>query len=464
MKKNWFITLLAALMVMAFPVAAFAAEEGPSTAELQAGLNSTFVFIAFMLVFFMQAGFALLEAGSTRMKNAGHVAGRTVLTLGVSAISFWALGFGLGFGNDNGNGFMGLTGFFLSGTDAAPSFDSLSGLDIPITIMFLFHFAFAAISLAIACGGMAERAKLSVYIIFGVLFSIIIYPIVAHWVWGGGWLTQMEMQDYAGSTVVHLTGATAALVATIMLKPRLGKYNKDGKPNIIPGHNQVYSILGVIILWFGWYGFNPGSAVSAMGDGFFGYVALTTTLAAASGAIAALLTSWAVFGKADIPSMLNGVLAALVAITGSCAFVAPWAAVVIGAVAGIITFFTAQWVEKKRIDDPIYAFSVHGVAGMWGAVSTGLFATPALVDITGVGRPGLFYGGGFTQLGVQVLGVVGTFIFVVVVTAIILGAIKAAVGIRVTEEEETMGLDLSEHGTYGYPEHMKMINDSEKRM
>ncbi|WP_028592165.1 ammonium transporter [Paenibacillus massiliensis] len=464
MKKNWFITLLAALMVMAFPVAAFAAEEGPSTAELQAGLNSTFVFIAFMLVFFMQAGFALLEAGSTRMKNAGHVAGRTVLTLGVSAISFWALGFGLGFGNDNGNGFMGLTGFFLSGTDAAPSFDSLSGLDIPITIMFLFHFAFAAISLAIACGGMAERAKLSVYIIFGVLFSIIIYPIVAHWVWGGGWLTQMEMQDYAGSTVVHLTGATAALVATIMLKPRLGKYNKDGKPNIIPGHNQVYSILGVIILWFGWYGFNPGSAVSAMGDGFFGYVALTTTLAAASGAIAALLTSWAVFGKADIPSMLNGVLAALVAITGSCAFVAPWAAVVIGAVAGIITFFTAQWVEKKRIDDPIYAFSVHGVAGMWGAVSTGLFATPTLVEITGVGRPGLFYGGGFTQLGVQVLGVVGTFIFVVVVTAIILGAIKAAVGIRVTEEEETMGLDLSEHGTYGYPEHMKMINDSEKRM
>lgn len=464
MKKNWFIMLLAALMVMAFPVAAFAAEEGPSTAELQAGLNSTFVFIAFMLVFFMQAGFALLEAGSTRMKNAGHVAGRTVLTLGVAAISFWALGFGLGFGNDNGNGFMGLTGFFLSGTDAAPSFDSLSGLDIPITIMFLFHFAFAAISLAIACGGMAERAKLSVYIIFGVLFSIIIYPIVAHWVWGGGWLTQMEMQDYAGSTVVHLTGATAALVATIMLKPRLGKYNKDGKPNIIPGHNQVYSILGVIILWFGWYGFNPGSAVSAMGDGFFGYVALTTTLAAASGAIAALLTSWAVFGKADIPSMLNGVLAALVAITGSCAFVAPWAAVVIGAVAGIVTFFTAQWVEKMRIDDPIYAFSVHGVAGMWGAVSTGLFATPALVDITGVGRPGLFYGGGFTQLGVQVLGVVGTFIFVVVVTAVILGAIKAAVGIRVTEEEETMGLDLSEHGTYGYPEHMKMINDSEKRM
>ncbi|MFB5760498.1 ammonium transporter [Paenibacillus medicaginis] len=463
MKKKWLIPLLALLTILAFPVGAFAAEEGPTNVQLQAGLNSAFTFLAFILVFFMQAGFALLEAGSTRMKNAGHVAGRTVLTLGVSALAFWALGFGLGFGNDNGNGFMGLTGFFVSGTDAAPSFASLSAYDVPVTIMFLFHFAFAAISLAIACGGMAERAKLSVYIVFGILFSIVIYPVVAHWVWGGGWLAQLGMQDYAGSTVVHLTGATAALVATILLKPRLGKYNKDGKPNVIPGHNQVYSILGVIILWFGWFGFNPGSAVSAMNDGFFGYVALTTNIAAAAGAVFALAVSWMVFGKADIPSMLNGVLAALVAITGSCAFVAPWAAVIIGAVAGIITFFTAQWLERRRIDDPIYAFSVHGVAGMWGAVSTGIFAKPELVEITGVGKPGLAYGGGFGQLGVQLLGLVGTFAFVLVISFIILGAMKAVMGIRVTEEEETMGLDMSEHGTYGYPEQMKLLADAEKR-
>jgi Amt family ammonium transporter len=464
MRKKWLIPLLALLTILAFPVGAFAAEEGPSNVQLQAGLNSAFTFLAFILVFFMQAGFALLEAGSTRMKNAGHVAGRTVLTLGVSALAFWALGFGLGFGNDNGNGFMGLTGFFVSGADAAPSFDSLSALDVPVTIMFLFHFAFAAISLAIACGGMAERAKLSVYIVFGLLFSIVIYPVVAHWVWGGGWLAQLGMQDYAGSTVVHLTGATAALVATILLKPRLGKYNKDGKPNVIPGHNQVYSILGVIILWFGWFGFNPGSAVSAMNDGFFGYVALTTNIAAAAGAVFALAVSWMVFGKADIPSMLNGVLAALVAITGSCAFVAPWAAVIIGAVAGIITFFTAQWLERRRIDDPIYAFSVHGVAGMWGAVSTGIFAKPELVEITGVGKAGLAYGGGFGQLGVQLLGLLGTFAFVLIISFIILGVMKAVMGIRVTEEEETMGLDMSEHGTYGYPEQMKLIADAEKRI
>lgn len=311
--------------------------------------------------------------------------------------------------------------------------------------------------------GMAERAKLSVYIIFGILFSIVIYPVVAHWVWGGGWLGKLGMQDYAGSTVVHLTGATAALVATLLLKPRLGKFNKDGKPNIIPGHNQVYSILGVIILWFGWFGFNPGSAVSAMNDGFFGYVALTTNIAAAAGGVFALLVSWMVYGKADIPAMLNGVLAALVAITGSCAFVAPWAALVIGAVAGIVTFFTAQWFERARVDDPVYAFSVHGVAGMWGAVSTGFFATPELVKITGVGQAGLFYGGGFTQLGVQLLGLIGTLAFVFVISFIILGAMKAIMGIRVTEEEETMGLDISEHGTYGYPEQMKLVAEAEKR-
>ncbi|WDZ55711.1 ammonium transporter [Paenibacillus polymyxa] len=462
MRKKWLVGLLAMLTVLAFPVGAFAAD-GPTNIQLQAGLNTAFTFLAFILVFFMQAGFALLEAGSTRMKNAGHVAGKTILTTGVAALSFWALGFGFGFGNDGGNGFMGLTGFFMSGTDAAASFDALSGLDVPITIMFLFHFAFAAVSLSIACGGMAERAKLSVYIIFGILFSIVIYPVVAHWVWGGGWLGKLGMQDYAGSTVVHLTGATAALVATLLLKPRLGKFNKDGKPNIIPGHNQVYSILGVIILWFGWFGFNPGSAVSAMNDGFFGYVALTTNIAAAAGGVFALLVSWMVYGKADIPAMLNGVLAALVAITGSCAFVAPWAALVIGAVAGIVTFFTAQWFERARVDDPVYAFSVHGVAGMWGAVSTGFFATPELVKITGVGQAGLFYGGGFTQLGVQLLGLIGTLAFVFVISFIILGAMKAIMGIRVTEEEETMGLDISEHGTYGYPEQMKLVAEAEKR-
>ncbi|MFC3747899.1 ammonium transporter [Paenibacillus sp. GCM10012306] len=459
MRKKWLVLVLAMITLMIYPVSAFAAD-GPSTPELQIGLDTAFTFLAFILVFFMQAGFALLEAGSVRMKNAGHVAGKTVLTLAIASLCFWAVGFGLGFGN--GNGFFGTTGFLYGGDSTAASFDSLAGSDVTLNIKFLFQMAFAAVSLAIVSGGMAERAKLSVYIIFGIIFSVVIYPVVAHWVWGGGWLSSLGMQDYAGSTVVHLTGATAALVATILLKPRLGKFNKEGKPVIIPGHNQVFTVLGVIILWFGWFGFNPGSALSPMG-GFFGHVAVTTNIAAAAGGLAALIASWLYFGKSDIPAMLNGVLAALVAITGACAFVEPWAAILIGFVAGAFTFMTAQWLERAGLDDPIYAFSVHGLAGMWGAVSTGLFATPELAETTGVGQAGLFYGGGFHQLGVQILGVAGTFVFVAALSFIILYVMKLVNGIRVTEEEELMGLDISEHGTYGYPEQMKLITDSESK-
>lgn len=362
MKKKWLMMLLAMITLMVYPVSAFAAD-GPTNADLQIGLDTAFTFLAFILVFFMQAGFAMLEAGSVRMKNAGHVAGKTVLTLAIASLCFWAVGFGLGFGN--GNGFFGTTGFLYGGDSTASSFESLAFSDVTLNVKFLFQMAFAAVSLAIVSGGMAERAKISVYIIFGILFSIVIYPVVAHWVWGGGWLAELGMQDYAGSTVVHLTGATAAVVATILLKPRLGKFNKDGKPVIIPGHNQVFTVLGVIILWFGWFGFNPGSALSPMG-GFFGHVALTTNIAAAAGGLAALIASWLYFGKSDIPAMLNGVLAALVAITGACAYVEPWAAIIIGLVAGAFTFMTSQWLERAGLDDPIYAFSVHGIAGMWG--------------------------------------------------------------------------------------------------
>ncbi|TBL81320.1 ammonium transporter [Paenibacillus thalictri] len=440
---------------------AFAADDA-TPAQLQGAIDAVWVMLAAILVIFMQAGFALLEAGSTRMKNAGHVAGKTVLTFGLCAIAFWAIGFGLAFGDDGGNGFLGTTGFFVDGSEeqAKAAFGALSGSDVPISIKFLFQLAFAGVSLAIAWGGFAERGKLPVYFIFGILFTVLIYPIVAHWVWGGGWLAKLGMQDFAGSTVVHLQGATAALVATLLLKPRIGKFNKDKTPNLIPGHNQVYSVLGVIILWIGWFGFNPGSTLSAMGDGFFGYIALTTNLAAAAGAVAAMIVSWMYFGKADIPSMLNGVLAALVAITAACAFVTPRDAVIIGAISGIITFFTAQWFEKAGLDDPVYAFSVHGIAGIWGTLSTGIFATPELAAKVGVGGAGLLYGGGLGQLGVQALGVFGAFIFVLVLSYIILAIIKATMGLRVTEEEEIVGLDLSEHGTYGYPEQMKKAAQS----
>lgn len=423
----------------------------PTLEQLSSAIDSTWVMVSAILVIMMQIGFALLEAGSTRMKNAGHIAGKTVLTFGICSIAFWALGFGLTFGD--GNSFIGLTGFFFDGSaeQAAASFSGFSGASVPITILFLFQLAFAAVSLAIAWGGFAERAKLSVYFIFSILFTVLIYPVVGHWVWGGGWLAELGMQDFAGSTVVHLQGAIVALVATILLKPRIGKYNRDGSSNLIPGHNQVYSVLGVLFLWIGWFGFNGGSTLGST-DGFFGYVAMTTNLATAAGAIAALAISWIVMGKADIPSMLNGVLAALVAITASCAFVDPWAAVVIGAVSGILTFFTSIWFDRMGIDDPIFAFSVHGVAGIWGTLSTGLFATPELAEKVGVGGAGLFYGGGFTQLGVQALGLVGSMAYVFVVSYLVLAALKAIIGLRVTEEEEVVGLDISEHGVYGYPE------------
>jgi ammonium transporter, Amt family len=404
-------------------------------------MNSLWVMVSAVLVIFMLGGFIMLEAGSTRMKNAGHIAGKTIFTFGLASLVFWAVGFGFIFG-DNGNFFTGLSHFFYSGYE-------IEGMSLSSSVFFLFQLAFAGISITIALGGFAERAKLSIYLIFTVLFSALVYPVVAHWIWGGGWLAEHGKQDFAGSTVVHLTGAMAALAATLLLKPRIGKYNKDGSANNIYGHNQVFTALGVLILWIGWFGFNAGSTVSVDGA-FFGFVALNTNLAAGAGAVAALLISWIALGKSDITTMLNGALAGLVAITASCAFVDTWAAVLIGFVAGVLVFYSVRFFEKLRIDDPIYALSVHGAAGVWGTLSTGFFATPELAT---VGQPGLFYGGGFTQLGVQFMGVAVSAIYAFAVSfVILLIAKKVMKGLRVSEEEEIMGLDVSEHGSYGYPE------------
>lgn len=439
--KKFFLSI-PILLLLLLPQTAFAADAD----TVAKSVDLLWVLVAAVLVLFMQAGFALLEAGLTRMKNAGHVAGKTVLAFGLATLTFWAVGFAFTFGE--GNAFIGLNGFGLSGITEV--------FGIPIPHFFLFQMAFAAVSLAIALGGFAERAKLAVYFIFGILFTAIIYPVVGHWVWGGGWLGTLGMQDFAGSTVVHLQGGLAALVATLMLKPRLGKFNKDGSANFMPGHNQVYTVLGVLILWIGWFGFNAGSTLG-VANGLYGHVALTTQLATAAGAVAAILAAWIYSGKADIPSMLNGVLAALVAITAACAFVEPWAAIIIGAIAGVLTYFSAVVLEKLKVDDPIGAFSVHGVAGIWGTLSTGFFASPRLVEITGIGKAGLFYGAGFYQLGVQALGVAGAAVYVAIVSYIIFAIIKATIGLRVTEEEEIVGLDLSEHGSYGYPEQIEAI-------
>jgi Amt family ammonium transporter len=448
MKKS--LIAIGALLLL-FPTMAFAAD--PSAATLNMGLNALWVMLAGILVLLMQGGFILLETGSTRMKNAGHVAGKTIFTVGLCSLIYWAVGYGFTFGTDVVDTalhkFIGIGEFFFDPAKAAGE-----GENYPSTVFFVFQLAFAAVSLSIAWGGFAERAKLSSYFIYTILFSAVIYPVIAHWIWGGGWLATDGAQDFAGSTVVHLTGAMGALAATILLKPRIGKYNKDGSANQIAGHNQVFSALSVLLLWVGWFGFNAGSTV-AIGDGFFGYVAFNTQLGASGGAVAAFLVSWLFSGKADIPTMLNGALAGLVAITASCAYVDPWAAVVIGLIAGVLVFFSAKLFEKLRIDDPISALSVHGAAGVWGTLANGIFATEELVAKVGIGKPGLLYGGGGEQLWVQLESVVVCGAYAFAVSFVLLWIMKKVIGFRVTEEQEIVGLDLSEHGSYGYPEHLR---------
>ncbi|MCT2536126.1 ammonium transporter [Aquibacillus koreensis] len=414
-------------------------------------MDNLWVVIGTFLVLLMLGGFILLEAGSTRMKNAGHIAGKTIFTAGIGSLVFWAVGYGFIYGE--GNWFIGLSNFFYGDT-------SFSGDGLSPAVDFMFQMMFALIALTIAFGGFAERAKLSAYVIFAVLFSALVYPVVAHWIWGGGWLADHGKQDFAGSTVVHLTGAMAALAATIILKPRIGKYNKDGSSNALAGHNQVYLALAVLLLWVGWFGFN-GASTFGVGDAFFGFVILNTQLAAAAGAVAALFVAWIVTGKADVPTMLNGALAGLVAITASCGFVDPWAAVIIGLIGGIMVFYSMRFFEKMKIDDPIAALSVHGTVGIWGTISTGFFATESLSVGAEWGLPGLFYGGSLEQLGVQVLGVVSSGAYAFVVSFIILKVMDKVMGLRVSEEEEIVGLDLSEHGSYGYPENIP--NPDEKQ-
>ena len=426
-----------------------------SNKELLYAASTIWVVVTGVLVIFMQAGFAFLEAGLTRMKNVGHVAAKNVLIFAIASVVYYLVGFGLAFG-DGGSGFVGGSGFLPSVNDLlaigqAPF--SWFG-EIPGAAGYLFEVAFAGVSLAIVWGAMAERTRLWVYFVFGVLFTLI-YSVVSHWIWSPqGWLFQKGMQDFAGSTVVHYQGALAGLAGAILLGPRIGKFGPDRKPNAIPGHNMAYVTLGVIILWFGWFGFNPGSTLSVRfgGVGFFAYVALNTNIAAAAGALGAVVTSWLVIKKPDLSMMLNGAIAALVAITAACAFVAPWAAIVIGLGAGVIVVFGVLFVERLGLDDPVGAVAAHGMSGMWGTLSLGFLTVPSLASRLATGRGGLLYGGGLHQLGVQALGLVAVGAFTFTASFLILWVMKATVGIRTEAEVESAGLDVSEHGMWGYPE------------
>jgi Amt family ammonium transporter len=426
-----------------------------STKELAIATSTVWVVIAAVFVMFMQAGFAFLEAGLTRMKNVGHIAAKNVLIFALASVVYYLVGFGIAFG-DGGNGLVGGSGFI-------PSIDELVAVGaapfswfatIPGAAGYLFEVVFCAVSLAIVWGAMAERTRLWVYFAFGIVFTVI-YSIASHWIWHpDGWLFAKGMQDFAGSTVVHYQGALAGLAGALLLGPRIGKFSSDGKPNAIPGHNMAYTTLGVIILWFGWFGFNPGSTLSVDfgGVGFFAYVALNTNIAAAAGVLGAVITSWLVIKKPDLSMMLNGAIAALVAITAACAFVSPWAAIVIGLVAGAIVVLGVLLVEKARIDDPIGALAAHGMAGVWGTISLGFLTLPGQAEKLATGSAGLFYGGGLHQLGVQVLGLVAVGAFTFSASFAVLWVMKVTVGIRTEPEVESAGLDVSEHGMWGYPE------------
>jgi ammonium transporter, Amt family len=419
--------------------------------DVQLAVNTVWVVIAAVLVLFMQLGFAMLEVGFSRGKNVGAVVGKIMVNLAISTVVFWSVGFAIAFGT--GNQLFGTEGFFMdvSAGSVNDVFASLSWSDVPIEAKFLFQVVFCAVSLAIVWGTMLDRTKFRVYVVFAIFFAGIIYPLVGHWIWGGGWLTTRGMQDFAGSSVVHLSGATAALAGTLIIGARLGKFTADGKPRPIPGHSMPMAVYGVIILWFGWFGFNAGSTLAAVGTRFAD-IATTTTLAAATGVLGAMLAGYFAQRTVDVGLAGNGAIAGLVAITAPCAYVEEWAALVIGAIAGGLMVGTVLLVDRVRVDDPIGAIAAHGVGGIWGTLSCGLFTTAALAETNAVGQAGLFYGGGLHQLGVQALGVVAVFAFVFVASGAVFLGIKHTIGLRVDPQIEMEGLDIHEHGMWGYPE------------
>jgi Amt family ammonium transporter len=439
--------------------------------DVSVGVNTTWVIVAGSLVMFMQAGFAFLEIGFSRAKNAGTVVAKILTNFSIAAIAWWAIGFMFAFSGPagsfighEGGAFFTHLGPYLSVANGIttyhPHFPVMDLSNATIESKWFFQFVFCAVSLAIVWGTTLERIKFGVYIIYSLVFASVIYPIGAHWVFGGGFLQQGHwlgtsiagMQDFAGSTAVHLIGASGAFAALLLLGARKGKYGPDGKPRAIPGHNMPLFGLGVLILWLGWFGFNPGSTLNAT-DGRFAEILLITNLAAAAGVLAAVATARIKTKNIDIGMAGNGAIAALVAITAPSGYVEIWAAPIIGAVAGVIVVLGVYFVDKY-IDDPVGALSAHGMAGIWGTLSCGLFTAPRLAQYNAFGDPqgGLFYSGHFTQLAAQAIGFTIAFAFVFTLSFATFWVIKKTYGLRVSEAEEDAGLDISEHGMYGYPE------------
>jgi len=416
-------------------------------------VDTIWVLITAMLVFFMNLGFAGVESGFARAKNTVNIMSKNFIVFAASSLGFLVLGWGLMFGS--GNGFLGLEGLlWLSGADNSPAtgdayqgaYSAISWAGVPLFAKFFFQLVFCGTAATIVSGAVAERIKYVSFIVFTFVMAMFIYPVVGHWVWGGGWLAKLGMFDFAGSTVVHSVGGWAALVGAIVLGPRIGKFD-NGHIKAIPGHNLPLATVGTFVLWFGWFGFNPGSTMAA-DPGAISHVAVTTNLAAAAAIMSATLTSWVLMGKPDLGMTLNGCLAGLVAITAPCAFVGVGSAIIIGLIAGVLVVVAVLMFDRVRIDDPVGALSVHLVNGVFGTLAVGLFAQDKITG-TATGN-GLFFGGSLKLLGAQLAAVVSVAGFVFGAALVTWLILKAVMGIRVSREEELRGLDIGEHGNEAY--------------
>jgi ammonium transporter, Amt family len=427
--------------------------------EVKVWADTTWVLITGMLVFFMNLGFACVESGMCRAKNCVNILSKNFIVFAVTTLFFWALGFGLMFGNNADSAYYGKEGiWFVEGTDNSPAmldsyegdYGALSWTGVPLMAKFFFQLVFAGTAATIVSGAVAERIKYHSFIIFSAMMAIVIYPIVGHWIWGGGWLASKGFLDFAGSTQVHSVGGWAALMGVIFLGPRIGKYMPDGRVNAIPPHSFMAATIGCLILWLGWFGFNPGSTMAldpaAMAD-----ICVTTNTGGAVATLTATLTCWLLMGKPDLGMTLNGCLAGLVAVTASCAWISPMSSAIIGAIAGVLVVFAVIGFDKIRIDDPVGATSVHLVCGVFGTLCVGLFAEADIMAARGLtSKGGLFFGGGSELLTAQLTGIVATAIYVIVASSICWMILKATVGIRVSREEEIDGLDHGEHNNVAY--------------
>ncbi len=429
--------------------------------DVKVTMDTMWVLIAGMLVFFMNLGFACVESGFARSKNAVNILSKNLIVFAVSSLGFLLLGFGLMFGD--GNGFIGLKGLFLvSGADNSPVTDAYEGVysalswtGVPLFAKFFFQLVFCGTAATIVSGAVAERIKYLSFIIFSFVLTLVIYPIVGHWIWGGGFLAGLGFLDFAGDTVVHSVGGWAALAGVLILGPRVGKYAKNGKINPIPGHNMSIAVIGLFVLWLGWFGFNPGSTMAADPTSI-SHIVMTTNTAAIVATLTATITSWIVIGKPDLGMTINGCLAGLVGITGSCAFVSVLSAMIIGAICGVIVIFAVMFFDRVKIDDPVGAISVHLINGIFGTVAVGLFAQDGIGGVSSAN--GLFFGGGFDLLGAQLIGVLTVGAFTFGSAMLVWYAIKKTVGLRVSLKEEIEGLDIYEHGNQAYPDFQPVLH------